>query len=193
MNLSPIISSLLFLWIAFIVFWRVMSYFVKLPREKAPIAERIDYNVPLVLGFALLVMSFGSWAWQPLTASILPHTKLLEFIGFMVTLAGLLIAIWARAVLGANWNHSIAVLERQRLVTHGPYAVMRHPIYTGFLLMFLGTAAAIGTVGGAIGFLLLLSSCWVKLLSEERMMMKRFPGAYEEYAKRVKRLIPFFL
>lgn len=193
MILTPLNAALLFLWIIFILFWRVMSMFVKPPIERAPLAERMSYNIPLFFGFACLFMSFGSWAWTPLTAVIVAQTKYSALAGLVVTALGLGIAVWARIVLGKNWNHTIAVLDRQRLVTHGPYAYMRHPIYTGLLLMFLGTAAAIGTKGGAIGFVLLFVSCWFKLLSEERMMLKRFPEAYAEYSSKVKRLIPFFL
>jgi protein-S-isoprenylcysteine O-methyltransferase Ste14 len=193
MLFTPLIAALLFLWIIFILFWRVMSMFVKQPVERAPLPERMSYNIPLFFGFAFLLMSFGSWAWHPLTADLLPHTRLAGFLGFFITAAGVGVAVWSRIALGANWSHSIVLLERHRLVTHGPYAYMRHPIYTGLLLMFLGTAAAIGTVGGAVGFVFLFISCWVKLLSEERLMLKRFPEAYLQYSRKVKRLIPFFL
>jgi len=191
MTLTPVIAGLLFLWIIFILFWKVMAMFTKPPVERAPLAERMSYNIPLFIGFASLLVSLVPWTWPPLAEQIIPHTK--YSFGLLVTAVGLGIAVWSRIALGANWSHTIVLLERHRLVTHGPYAYMRHPIYTGLLLMFLGTVVAIGTKGGIIGFVFLFISCWFKLHSEERLMIKRFPDAYQEYARRVKRLIPFFL
>jgi protein-S-isoprenylcysteine O-methyltransferase Ste14 len=99
--------------------------------------------------------------------------------------------IWARRTLAGNWS-SLPVLKKDHdLVQDGPYKFVRHPIYTGFLLMFLGTALAIGRLGGFIGFAVCFMGFWIKLRQEEALMIKRFRGNYLSYKKRVKALIPY--
>ncbi|MEK9177411.1 MAG: isoprenylcysteine carboxylmethyltransferase family protein [Patescibacteria group bacterium] len=193
MTLTPLVAALLFLWMVFIVFWRVMAMFVKPTAKRAPFFERIAYNIPFFLAFAALLMSFGSWAWVPLASIVVAQTKFSIVLGIGLTAFGLAVSIWSRIALGSNWSHTIVLVKEHKLVTHGPYAYMRHPIYTGLLLMFFGTAVALGTLGGMIGFGLMFVSCWVKLISEERLMIREFPHEYLHYSRRVKRLIPYFL
>lgn len=66
-------------------------------------------------------------------------------------MTGLLLALWSRFVLGRNWSAAVTVKQGHSLVRNGPYAIVRHPIYSGFLLALLGTAIARGTVGAFIG------------------------------------------
>ena len=77
------------------------------------------------------------------------------------------------------------------LVTSGPYRMVRHPIYTGLLLAFLGTAIARGEWRGLLAVALALWAFWRKSRVEERLMREQFGGAYEEYSQRVAALIPF--
>ena len=72
--------------------------------------------------------------------------------------AGLLFAVWAREHLGSNWSRSVTIKQGHELITTGPYAVVRHPIYTGILAGHLGTAIALSQVGGFIGFVLIFLS-----------------------------------
>jgi protein-S-isoprenylcysteine O-methyltransferase Ste14 len=111
---------------------------------------------------------------------------------FMV-LAGVAFTVWARITLGRNWSSEVTLKEDHELIESGPYAVARHPIYTGLLLMGLGTAINYGRL---IGFILLFSVCgaiWWKARQEERIMSRHFPDAYAEYRTRVHAIIPFVL
>jgi protein-S-isoprenylcysteine O-methyltransferase Ste14 len=62
-------------------------------------------------------------------------------------LAGLAQALWARVALGGNWSGQVTLKQKHELIRHGPYAHVRHPICSAILLMLLGTALAIGTLG----------------------------------------------
>jgi len=75
----------------------------------------------------------------------------------------------------------------------GPYRLVRHPIYTGLLLMCLGTAVDIGRVRGWLGLGLVFIGFWVKLRQEEKLLLRHFPDTYPAYRKEVKALIPFVL
>ena len=87
----------------------------------------------------------------------------------------------------------ITLKEGHELIERGPYRVVRHPIYTGILAMFAGTAIALGYFGGFLGFLLVFVSFWVKLKREEDLMLEHFPVKYAAYQCRVKRIIPFLI
>ena len=100
-------------------------------------------------------------------------------------------ALWARATLGTNWSGTVTFKQDHDLITSGPYAFVRHPIYTGMLLMLLGTAIINGhAIGfGVLAFVTL--SLWLKAREEEKMMIKHFPDAYPAYKARVRALVPF--
>ena len=70
---------------------------------------------------------------------------------------------------------------------------MRHPIYTGLLAMFLATVIVLGHLAAIIAIPLIMVSFWIKLRSEEELMLEQFPEEYSTYQRRVKRLIPFIL
>jgi protein-S-isoprenylcysteine O-methyltransferase Ste14 len=99
-------------------------------------------------------------------------------------------AIWARATLGRNWSAVVQVKQGHELVERGPYRWVRHPIYTGLLMGFLGTACALGEWRGLLGTAIVGVSFWFKLKLEERWMREQFGARYEDYMRRVKALIP---
>lgn len=110
-----------------------------------------------------------------------------------IVLAGLAFTVWARIALGRNWSAEVTFKQDHELIESGPYALVRHPIYTGLILMALGTAI---NYGRAAGFALLLALCgglWWKARQEEWIMSRHFPDAYADYKKRVRAIVPFVL
>ncbi len=86
---------------------------------------------------------------------------------------------------------TIEIVEGQKLVSTGPYAVVRHPMYASALLYLIGTPLALGSYWGFIGLVFMLPFLLWRLLDEERFLSLNLPG-YEEYRKRVRyRLVPF--
>jgi protein-S-isoprenylcysteine O-methyltransferase Ste14 len=96
-------------------------------------------------------------------------------------------------ILGRHWSGTVTLKEDHELIERGPYCIVRHPIYTGLLVMYLATAVSLGRIGGLIGVPLVFASFWIKLRAEESVMLKQFPGPYAAYQQRVKRIIPFLL
>jgi protein-S-isoprenylcysteine O-methyltransferase Ste14 len=81
--------------------------------------------------------------------------------------------------------------EGHELIERGPYSYVRHPIYSGLLLMFLGTVVLYGRVGGLVVLVACFIGLWLKVLQEERLLLERFSRAYADYRAQVKALIPF--
>ena len=177
-------------WGVFIVAWAVSAWFVK------PTVERGGWSwlrLPLI-GTALLAWwslrgsapGFASARlWDPSAAS--------RTIAAALTLGGLAIALWARWTLGRNWSGAVVIKRDHQLVEDGPYRFVRHPIYTGLLLMALGTAM-LEAHTAAFGLCAFIGvALWIKLQAEERLLTRHFPDTYPLYRRRVRALIPFLL
>jgi protein-S-isoprenylcysteine O-methyltransferase Ste14 len=176
-------------WIAWLACWVIMAFTTKRTVERGGfIGYRLVAGI-LFLGLAaagrLLHVSSQSQPW---------HTTLgLGVVTDCIVLAGAAFSVWARITLGRNWSVEVTFKEDHELIESGPYALARHPIYTGLIVMALGTAM---NYGRAIGFVLLVSLCgglWWKARQEERVIGRHFPDAYAEYKTRVRAIIPFVL
>jgi protein-S-isoprenylcysteine O-methyltransferase Ste14 len=109
-----------------------------------------------------------------------------------VMLAGLLLTWIARIHLGRLWSSAITRKEQHRLVDTGPYAFVRHPIYTGIITALLATAVIEATLVALAGAALITSGLWLKARTEERFLMVELgPDDYAAYCRRVPMLIPF--
>ena len=106
--------------------------------------------------------------------------------------AGFAFCWWARIHLGKLWSGRVTRKEGHRIVDTGPYALVRHPIYTGVLTAAIATAALKGSVHALIGICLLLVAYQFKARLEERFLSEELgTESYSAYRKRVPMLIPF--
>jgi protein-S-isoprenylcysteine O-methyltransferase Ste14 len=193
-HLSPAAMILFGSWWAFILFWGVMAIRTKKTVHKQPRSEMRLYLYPLLIG--VLIMSGLTRSLGPLALlarPLLQRTMALQWTAAAAALLGLAIAIWARVALGTNWSGEVTLKEDHALVTNGPYAAIRHPIYTALILLFLGLAIFIASAGAWIGMALIVLSCWIKLRQEEALMLRQFPADYPAYMARTKRLIPWLV
>ncbi len=121
---------------------------------------------------------------------IFPQSTVLDWAAAALSVIGVGIAIWARLYLGRNWSSRPAVKEHHELVTTGPYAYVRHPIYTGLILMAIGTALT-GSIWGIVVFIVASPTFILRIRTEEKIMLELFPDAYPTYRVRTKKLIPW--
>ena len=85
---------------------------------------------------------------------------------------------------------TIEIAENQKVVSTGPYALVRHPMYASALLYLLGTPVALGSYWGLVPLVAMMPCLIWRLLAEERFLVRNLPG-YTEYQKRVRhRLVP---
>lgn len=130
---------------------------------------------------------------DPLNHRVIPHVEALAWSGALLCIVGLIFCIWARFTLGRNWSAVVTLKGGHELITSGPYAFVRHPIYTGLLTMFVATVIVFGHIAAMIAMPLVFVSFWIKLHHEETLMLNQFPNEYPAYQRRVKRLIPFII
>lgn len=178
------------LWVVYFLYWQVAARGAKSNERVEPLVSRIVRAVAFPF---VLVLLMCPWLRIPvLDQSYLSETNWTAWfwIGAVVSVLGLGFAIWARVYLGSNWSSSVTIKRDHELITGGPYGLVRHPIYTGLLTGFLGTAIAIGQVRGLVAFAFLFAMLWFKLRLEEQWMRLQFGEVYEQYAQRVPALVP---
>ncbi len=176
-------------WIIFILYWIATAFFVKATAERKSFVSSLIYRIPLIIGGIIL----GGFHWAyPMNLRLLPHTIVTAWAGATICMAGLGFTIWARTILGRNWSSEVRFKQGHELVTTGPYRFVRHPIYTGVLLMCLGPAIQIGQLHCWLGTVVIGIGLWIKLKQEEQIMLQHF-AEYEDYRKRVKALVPFVI
>jgi protein-S-isoprenylcysteine O-methyltransferase Ste14 len=111
-------------------------------------------------------------------------------LGLAVLVASTMFTLWARFSLGTMWSGVPQVKDDHRLRTHGPYAVTRHPIYTGVLGMLLGATLLSGIGQWIVLFPVALILLEVKIRMEEHLMLATFPDDYPQYRHQVPQLVP---
>jgi protein-S-isoprenylcysteine O-methyltransferase Ste14 len=189
------VSILGWLWVAFFLAWLVLALFNKKASRSAPGRGRAwGFRLAVIAAAVMLAQlrrhegpGWGAALGRVLSA----HAGLGgQWLGVGLSFLGFAFAFWARVHLGRNWGIPMSLRQDHELITSGPYAYVRHPIYTGILLAMLGSALAMGSfwlVLFALAFLYFLISA----RTEETMMLGQFPQAYPAYRRRTRMLIPF--
>jgi protein-S-isoprenylcysteine O-methyltransferase Ste14 len=187
MSIWPIII----LWLALVVVWMTAA-----PRTKE--VERAESLSSRRIHLGLLITATVLLGLPLLNANLVPwrlfsRPEIAYWSGVLVQAAGVSFAIWARLSLGIDWSGPITIKAGQRLIRRGPYAVVRHPIYTGIATGFLGTAIALNRLVGLLAVVLVVLAYLRKIQIEERWLVESFGEAYTQYRQKVKALIPYLL
>ncbi|MBD9372484.1 isoprenylcysteine carboxylmethyltransferase family protein [Rhizobium sp. ARZ01] len=184
------------IWVLGVVAWYVVRY----PFERRAKRVRVVTNRRSFLDmFGLVAASLGM-AVVPgfYVATGIPQAADYAARAWAIAIGAILFftAVWlfrrTHKELGKNWSITLEIRDKHHLVSGGPYALVRHPMYTSFLLMALGQALLLSNwvvaLAGLIGFALLF---FLRVDKEERMMLDTFGTSYREYMDRTKRLIPY--
>jgi protein-S-isoprenylcysteine O-methyltransferase Ste14 len=122
---------------------------------------------------------------------LLPRGVWLEILGWLLIVLGVVLFVWARRALGEFYSGHVSVVEGQPLVQSGPYQLIRHPAYAGYLLIALGVAFGYSSLAGLAAFLFLLSTVVYRIRVEDRLLADYFGPQFASYARKTKRLIPW--
>lgn len=175
-----------YLWVILIAVW-VMSAFA----AKRTLRRRMGEWFWRAGIIVVIVVVLNRPDVQRSIARLQPHpSALLGYAAVALCALGIAFAVWARLYLGSNWGMPMSVKEHPELVTRGPYAYVRHPIYTGTLLAMFASALATGAWW--LGVFAVSAVYFVySATQEEKMMAQTFPDRYPAYKARTKMLIPF--
>src|SRR5262249_1301799 len=123
------------IWLAWVLYWWIAAAGAKAVVRREPVWSRFAHMGPLI--FAAYLVGAQSFPWLGLDTRILPHPLVCFWIGAAIAVAGLLHTVWARVHLKGNWSGTVTIKADHELIMTGPYAITRHPIYTGLLAAFL--------------------------------------------------------
>jgi protein-S-isoprenylcysteine O-methyltransferase Ste14 len=181
-------------WLLWLLYWGISAIGVKSAvRVESGVSRFLKYWLPIIVAIVLLLNEHDWLHGTVLTERFVPAQLWIVWLGFALTVAGLAFTCWARAILGRNWSGVVQLKQDHELIVRGPYSLVRHPIYTGLLLAFLGTAMAIGEWRALLAAVIIGLSFWRKLRMEERWLCELFGEQYRDYMHRVKALVPWVL
>ena len=191
--MSPLLRTLLqelipLLWLAWLLYWWLGAGRLKAVARRESRLQRTSHGVPLVLAVLLFVLP--GHALGALATPFIARSRASYGIGVALVALGLGYAVQARRHLGANWSGTVTLKQGHSLIRSGPYRHVRHPIYTGLLLAFAGSALALAQWRGLLALLLVTGSLWLKLRREERWLLQHFGDDYAEYRKTSWALLP---
>ena len=176
------------LWILFALYWLVSALHRKKTKRRESIVQRLLYILPLIAAFYLLNRYRFGYGW--LGTRFVPDTPLVQWLAVLITAAGVAISFWARFHLGSNWSGVVTLKEGHELIRTGPYRTVRHPIYTGILIAFLGNAVLIGQVRGLIGLAIIWASFYIKARREESFLAQEFGLNFNEHTRHTGMFLP---
>ena len=176
------------IWLAWALYWWLASRGAKAVARREPLGSWLLHVVPLLVSVALLWSDHVPVA--VLNRRLSPWAPWEFWVAAFITAAGLGFTVWARVHIGRNWSGSVTIKHGHELITTGPYSIVRHPIYTGLLVAFIGSALARGEWRGLLAVGIAWAALLRKLQLEERWMFERFGEQYADYRQRVPALIP---
>jgi protein-S-isoprenylcysteine O-methyltransferase Ste14 len=176
------------MWVSFGVYW----LFSARRTEKAVTHEASLWRVIrlsiLAVTFVLLLspwLRVGPLAWR-----FVADTELGRWLGVALAACGIVLCVWARVHLGKYWSDKVVLKADHQLIRSGPYAHLRHPIYSGVLLGIAGTAVAVGEWRGVLAFVVMGSNYAFKAMREERILTRQFGDKYRQYQRHAGFALP---
>ena len=177
-------------WIIFLVYWFAAALSLNKMKRREPPGE---WLVRLfLLGTAFLLLDRSLAVWGDLNRRFIPYSDAVEDAGALLTCLGIAFAIWARYHIGRYWSSTVSLRADHQLIRTGPYAHIRHPIYTGILLAILGTGLAIGRYRAIVAFAIMLAGFAWKASREEALLKGEFGPAFEEHKRATGFFLPHF-
>jgi protein-S-isoprenylcysteine O-methyltransferase Ste14 len=180
-----------FSWMLFAVYWLIAAVGAKKASKKEPVGARLAYIAFMVVGFFLLY-DFAPPILDFLNHRFVPTDQWIRWMGGSLTLAGTIFAIWARATIGKNWSAEVQIKQDHQLIRSGPYAHIRHPIYTGILLAVFGTALVVGEYRALLGLIVIYLGFARKAKKEEAFLAAQFGPAFDEHKRHTGFFLPRF-
>jgi protein-S-isoprenylcysteine O-methyltransferase len=179
-------------WISYVVFFFATAWVHSRERGKVQgdNRDRGSRAGIYILSFVGLAAAFSGPFLSPSARIPLPHA-LLFYAAIACLWAGAILYPWSAITLGAFFRTSVQLLDGQRLVTRGPYRILRHPAYTAGMLLFTGIGLATGNWLSLVGAVLPVGIAYAwRIHVEEAALRERFGADFEAHRKRTWAIIP---
>ncbi len=177
-------------WVVILVYWIVSALRTRDTVQTESFASRFAIVFIEVTGFVLLFHHAAGIGF--LGTRFMHRTLASVVIGSVLTWMGIGLAIWARYHLAEYWSARVTIKEGHQLIRTGPYARLRHPIYSGLVLAAIGSALVIDQWRCVLGLCLIVTGFCIKARKEEAMLTRQFGDAFREHQKQAGFLIPRF-
>ena len=169
---------------------------VFLLRKKPPSPPDSKREPGSLFGVALQGMSYGIvWGVRRPAFSPIFGSELISTVVSVMAVCAAVGSVWlitmAVKTLGKEWSLTARLVEGHKLATSGPYALVRHPIYTGMLGMLVATGLAISHWAALlVALLVFFVGTTIRVRSEERLLREAFGEQFENYARKVRAIVP---
>jgi protein-S-isoprenylcysteine O-methyltransferase Ste14 len=158
------------------------------PRRRAPLSI---VGIVLQMVACTVVGNIRRWPTQPLWPMPLAAEVALAALSSALAAASLWLCLAAVVTLGKQWTFVAQVAEGHQLVTRGPYALVRHPIYSGMTGLVIASALVVTQWWAVpIALALQLAGTWIRVRQEERLLRAEHGQAFDAYAARVPAIVP---
>jgi protein-S-isoprenylcysteine O-methyltransferase Ste14 len=175
------------IWLVWVISWKAASFWRARPTVEAP---RNQYRFLFVLIVAGFMLVFGVVPWQ--FGRLWAVHPWLGWTMVALTALSLAFTWWARIAMGRLWNGGVSRTAEHRVIDTGPFALVRHPIYTGLITAVLTVAVLQARPLALLGAALFALGFTLKARVEERFLAAEFPD-YADYCKRVRMIVPFVI
>jgi protein-S-isoprenylcysteine O-methyltransferase Ste14 len=179
-------------WISYVAFFFATMWVHNRERGKTQGDNRDRGSRPATYALSLVgaLLAFGAPVLFPSARIPLPHA-LMFYTAIALFWAGTILYPWAAITLGAFFRTSVQLLDGQRLVTRGPYRILRHPAYTAGMLVFTGIGLATGNWLSLVGAMLSVAIAYAwRIRIEEAALRERFGAEFEAHRRRTWAIIP---
>ena len=180
------------LWVVFLAYWAIAAIGVKRNVVATPWWKYTALRLAIAAFVVVAIFVPPARRALRLAQAHVAGGPLMGAIGALLVALGIGLAIFARVYLGRNWGTPMSRKENPDLVTGGPYAFVRHPIYSGIILAMLGTTIGL-TVVWLLPLILFVPYFIYCARREEEFMCQQFGETYRAYMRRTKMLVPFLL
>jgi serine phosphatase RsbU (regulator of sigma subunit)/protein-S-isoprenylcysteine O-methyltransferase Ste14 len=180
---TPLVLNL-WLWYGLIAYWLIAALFTLRTKSGENFFLGFSHIIPLgaayylifnrhryfFLGGELYNTGWNNWIVYP---------------GMLATVVGITFTLWARIHLGRYWSGAVTIKRGHKVIQTGPYAIVRHPVYTGWLTGLFGSALVAGTIDGFLGLELAILGFAIKLQREEKLLAVELGDEYRKYSEKV--------
>ena len=200
--IAPLVIAYV-LWGMFVISWNVFDRFsaatIATPSSRSSgrvsrwgtggRGERL-YSLVIALGLVMIVLAPAT----SVAGRIWVNPLVVDWAMLLVMAAGIAWCWWARLHLGRFWSDSVTRKEGHHVVDTGPYRVVRHPIYTGFIAIYVGMAVICATLLALVAVPVMTLGLWLKARVEERFLIEALgTSIYGPYRARTPMLVPRML